>query len=120
MTALLDKVNTHQRKDHQLTARQVRYLEQETQTFQSQPAAGQRRSYDAIDTALLELVLRLRREGVPSWQIKAILVYMGAELREALARRSNLVLVVVGPRGSLMTPHEAAAHRGPAVVQVPL
>ena len=66
------------------------------------------RLYNLGDLARLRVVVKLRRAGVSLGQVRSILLYLAAELRDVLQPKTRAALVFDGRRAYVTRPGEAA------------
>lgn len=65
------------------------------------------RLYNLSDLARARLVVRLRRGGVPMPQVRTILAYLDAELREVMRPKTDAALVFDGLRAYVTRPGQS-------------
>jgi DNA-binding transcriptional MerR regulator len=103
-----------------LTPARLRYLESygvvPTVRGSGVKGIGGSRLYGVADIAMLRIWVRLS-EMMPT-AARFTFAYLGDEIRQALASRRALVLVVRGKRAELLTPRQA--ERVDAAVEIPL
>ena len=89
-----------------LTDRQVYYLAQTgvlTPIANNSRCRGDTRLWSESDVALLRLYAwLLNQQGLPAWHARALLLYLGSDIRVAVDKKTDAWVVIDGARGAVV------------------
>lgn len=78
------------------------------------------RLYNLSDLARVRLVVQLRRQGVTMFNVRIMLAYLDAQLRQVWHPKSNAALVVDGLRAYIALPGQHAQELGTGQLRLKL